>query len=451
MNLLDRYRGCLLGLAAGDALGTAIEFKPHGSFRPLAGITGGGPFGLEAGEWTDDTSMALCLAESLLASGGMDPGDQMRRYIRWRDQGHLSSNGRCFSIGNTVRAALARYEQTGEPFAGSDDPRTAGNGSLMRNAPVPLFYATRPDVARQAAADASRTTHAAIEAIEACRLLTCATAAALDGLSKAQLLGTCRTEYIHCESPRIAEVASGSYARRQPPQIRGSGHVVDSLEAALWAFHRSESFEEGALLAVNLGDDADTTGAVYGQLAGAYYKADGIPPEWLDVLARRDLIEAFAVGLFSAAYSPSGVDIEHLSANAAMVVASSRTLFRCGTPDGELQLRLGERHEGLDALLDAERASEWAYVAASNVPSQALSTDADRTPQTRLDTDVRQLGLKAYQTCGVPGGADSSAYDSLLILGLDESAAAQLGRSHGQPVVVVGRRGEPARLRWCTR
>jgi ADP-ribosyl-[dinitrogen reductase] hydrolase len=450
MNLLDRYRGSLLGLAAGDALGTAVEFKPRGSFRPVTGITGGGHFGLKAGEWTDDTSMALCLAESLLASGGMDARDQMRRYIRWRDEGHLSSNGRCFDIGNTVRAALARYEQTGEAFAGSDDPRTAGNGSLMRNAPVPLFFATRPEVARHAAADASRTTHGAMEAIEACRMLTCITAAALDGLSKKQLLGTCRTEYGHSESIRIAEVASGSYAQRQPPQIRGSGYVGESLEAALWAFHCSESFEEGALLAVNLGDDADTTGAVYGQLAGAFYKADGIPHEWLAVLARRDLIEAFAAGLFSAAYSPSGVDVEHLSANPETVVACSRTLFICDTPGGELRLRVGERHDRLDALVDAERVLEWAYFTPSNASSPALSADTDRTRQTRLDADIRQLGLKAYPA-RVPDGGNWPDEESLLVLGLDESAAARLGRAHGRAIVVVGRRGEPARLRWCTR
>src|SRR5436309_15906657 len=115
----DRFRGCLLGLACGDAVGTAVEFAPPGSFPPVEDMVGGGPFRLEAGEWTDDTAMALCLATSLLEKEGFDPVDQLQRYVRWWREGYLSSNGRCFDIGNTVRAALRRFEQTGEPYCGS--------------------------------------------------------------------------------------------------------------------------------------------------------------------------------------------------------------------------------------------------------------------------------------------------------------------------------------------
>lgn len=136
-----RFRGALLGLAAGDALGTTLEFRPPGSFRHIADMTGGGPFNLEAGQWTDDTSMALCLAESLIEKRGFDPVDQLERYTLWSSQGHLSSNGRVFDIGNTVYDALARFSVTRQPYCGSLDPDTAGNGSLMRLAPVPLFYA----------------------------------------------------------------------------------------------------------------------------------------------------------------------------------------------------------------------------------------------------------------------------------------------------------------------
>ena len=139
MDLLDRFRGALLGLAAADAVGTTLEFRPPGSFAPIADMVGGGPFNLLPGQWTDDTSMALCLAASLVERDGFDAADQMARYVRWRDEGYMSSNGRCFDIGGTVSAALHRFEQTGEPFAGSTDPRSAGNGSIMRLAPVPLF------------------------------------------------------------------------------------------------------------------------------------------------------------------------------------------------------------------------------------------------------------------------------------------------------------------------
>jgi ADP-ribosyl-[dinitrogen reductase] hydrolase len=117
-----------LGLAVGDALGTTVEFKAPGTFPPVTDISGGGHFNLKPGEWTDDTSMALCLAESLIERRGFDAKDQMDRYRRWHEQGYLSSNGRCFDIGDTVASALARYRRTGDPFAGSESPDTAGNG-----------------------------------------------------------------------------------------------------------------------------------------------------------------------------------------------------------------------------------------------------------------------------------------------------------------------------------
>src|SRR5437879_921177 len=125
---IDRFRGCLVGLAVGDALGTTVEFQPRGTFTPVHDLVGGGPFNLAPGEWTDDTSMALCLATSLVECATFDARDQMERYCHWRDEGYISSNGRCFDIGNTVAAALGRYRETGKPFAGSIDPKTAGNG-----------------------------------------------------------------------------------------------------------------------------------------------------------------------------------------------------------------------------------------------------------------------------------------------------------------------------------
>lgn len=294
LDLINRYRGALVGLAVGDALGTTVEFKPPGSFPPVQDITGGGPFGLAPGEWTDDTSMALCLAESLIECSGFDVTDQMRRYVRWWRYGHLSSNGRCFDIGNTVRAVLSAFERTGNPFSGSTASHTAGNGSLMRLAPVPLFFAHTPADAIRHAADSSKTTHGAAEAVDACRLMAALIVGTLQGLNKEELLHPVLPHRPVDLAPAIAAIADGSYKTRQPPQIRGTGYVVESLEAALWAFHHSSSFEEGALKAVNLGDDADTTGAIYGQLAGAFYGADGIPERWIDLLAHRQIIEDFA-------------------------------------------------------------------------------------------------------------------------------------------------------------
>jgi ADP-ribosyl-[dinitrogen reductase] hydrolase len=306
MDKVNRYRGALLGLAAGDALGTTLEFRSPGSFVPIDDIVGGGPFGLRPGEWTDDTSMALCLAESLLERRGFDPVDQLRRYVRWYREGHLSSRGRCFDIGGTVASALRRFEASGEPYCGATDEFSAGNGSIMRLAPVPLFFARDPREAIARSAESSRTTHGAPEAVDACRYLAALIVGALDGVPKAELLadhyspvaGLWDEEPL---SPRVAEIASGSY-RGEAVEIRGTGYVVRSLEAALWAFDRSSSFREGALLAVNLGDDADTTGAVYGQLAGAFYGEDGIPREWRERLAMGDLIASMAEGLHSASH-----------------------------------------------------------------------------------------------------------------------------------------------------
>jgi ADP-ribosyl-[dinitrogen reductase] hydrolase len=136
----NRSRGCLLGLAVGDAVGTTVEFQPRGSFALVNDMVGGGPFRLKPGQWTDDTSMALCLATSLIAKNGFDPADQMDRYWNWYQNGYLSSTGSFFDIGNTVRQALETYQQTGNPFSGRIDPYSAGNGSLMRLAPIPLFY-----------------------------------------------------------------------------------------------------------------------------------------------------------------------------------------------------------------------------------------------------------------------------------------------------------------------
>lgn len=162
----DRYRGALLGLAAGDALGTTIEFQPPGTFAPVEEITGGGPFGLEAGQWTDDTSLALCLAESLIERRGFDLHDQLRRYVRWWKEGHLSATGECFDIGTTTRQALDGFLRTGEPSAPADE-WSAGNGSIMRLAPVPMFYANDMAAALDFASRSSIATHAAPEAVGA--------------------------------------------------------------------------------------------------------------------------------------------------------------------------------------------------------------------------------------------------------------------------------------------
>ena len=332
----DRFRGCLLGLAAGDALGAPLEFRKPGTFEPIDDMIGAGCFGLEPGQcfdlepgqWTDDTSMALCLATSLIECGGFDAMDQMRRYVRWWREGYLSSvEDRCTDIGYTVKDALSLFERTGDPYAGSSDLDTAGNGSLMRLAPVPMYFAADSVEAIDRSADSSRTTHGTAEAVDACRYFGGLLVGALNGVDKDKLLSErfCPVEGLWETNPlaeKIAEIADGSFRRREPAlrysrpkgrwerslaadsnaeTIQGTGYVVKSLEAALWAFHNSTDFRDGALLAVNLGDDADTTGAIYGQIAGAHYGVESIPSEWREQLTMKTEITEMADSIYDRA------------------------------------------------------------------------------------------------------------------------------------------------------
>jgi ADP-ribosyl-[dinitrogen reductase] hydrolase len=295
MNTQNRYRGAMIGLAACDALGTTLEFKPPGTFTPVTDITGDGPFGMKPGQWTDDTSMALCLAESLVEKHVFDPVDQLERYVRWYRQGYMSCTGSCFDIGGTTRTSLHAFERTRQPFCGSTDPHAAGNGSIMRLAPVPLFFAGNPEEAIARSGDSSRTTHGATVCVDACRYMGGLIVGAVNGVGKDELLSELYCPVpgywqAHPLCPEIEAIARGSFKHKQPPAIKGSGYVVNSLEAAIWAFAKGHDFKEGALLAVNLGDDADTTGAVYGQIAGAYYGYVDIPQTWRGIVTQSDII-----------------------------------------------------------------------------------------------------------------------------------------------------------------
>jgi ADP-ribosyl-[dinitrogen reductase] hydrolase len=285
---LDRYRGCLLGMAVGDAIGAAVEFMPRGTFTPITDMIGGGTFRLKPGQWTDDTSMGLCLATSLVEKDGFDPLDQMQRYLRWYEDGYLSSTGACFDIGTTIRVALNRFRETGEPFSGSTDYMSGGNGSLMRLAPIAMFYAPDRAQASSFAAKSSLTTHAAVECLDACSLFADMLVIALDRQDKNTILAEDARKVFG--SPKITAIAKGEYKHKHEGQIKGTGYVVESLEAALWCFWKSASFSEAVLAAVNLGDDADTTAAICGQIAGAYYGQPGIPAHWLEKLYMRDEI-----------------------------------------------------------------------------------------------------------------------------------------------------------------
>jgi len=299
----DRYRGALAGLACGDAVGTSVEFQPRGTFPPLTDMIGGGVFDLQPGAWTDDTSMALCLAHSLLWCRGFDPIDQMNRYCNWYNVGYMSSTGACFDIGNTTATALRKFLDDGNPFAGAVDPRSAGNGGLMRLAPVAMYYAQDEAATWRHAGESTRTTHGAGEAIECSRLFGLQLRKALHGASKADILATACPEP---SSPAVERIARGAVRDLSIDGIRGSGYCVQSLEAALWCFWHTDSYRDAVLAAANLGDDADTTAAICGQLAGAFYGIGDIPGEWIERLVLRDEILGLADRLLAERHAPPG-------------------------------------------------------------------------------------------------------------------------------------------------
>lgn len=285
-----------MGLATGDALGTTLEFKPPGTFAPIDDLVGGGPFELEPGEWTDDTSMALCLAESILDTGGMDLSDQLRRYLLWRDHAYLSSNGRFFDIGSTTSSQLERFRRSGEPIDPHPNPDSAANGSLMRLAAVPVRWWDHVEQAAEQSGQSSRTTHPADRPVDACRLLGATVAALIAGASFDEVTapGFWTFGDLH---PLVADLAAGAWRSKQPPLIRGSGYCIDALEAALWAVGGAEDFRGAVLRAANLGDDADTTAAIAGQLAGARWGASAIPGSWREKIAHGERIASLARGL----------------------------------------------------------------------------------------------------------------------------------------------------------
>jgi ADP-ribosyl-[dinitrogen reductase] hydrolase len=300
--MTDRHRGTLIGLA----IGGAVEFKSPGSFKPVTGYRSGGPHGLNAGEWTDDTSMALALADSI-AEVGWDLNDQAQRYVQWWKTGKYSVNGTCFDIGITTRAALSNFLADNKALTSGDrSDRASGNDSIMRLAPVPIrfghLYADQLDELSRLAEESSLPTHASEQCVSACRYLATVLAALINGEERENVLSPDwkplqRLNEIKPLHPLVQKIAEVSYRQKQPPEIEGSGWVIKSLEASLRAFHDADSFDEAVLKAVNLGDDADTTGAICGQLAGAYWGESGISESLRSGLARMDMIEQALAGI----------------------------------------------------------------------------------------------------------------------------------------------------------
>ena len=289
-NLRDRFLGALIGLAVGDALAAATQFRKAGTFTAVGDLLGGGPFDLPRGAWSDDTSMALCLAESLLEANGFDPRDQVERYRRWQQQGYLSATGQCLGITAGTAKALAQAQWRRQLFSGSHDPNQLDPEVLSRVAPAVMFYFSNPADAITFASEQARTTCQAPAAVEACKLLAAWLLEALAGKPKAALLAP-PAELLDLAALRSGASAIAAGAAAAEPS---AGNVLEALDAAVWAFRSTDNFRDGALKAANLGANSDVVAAVYGQLAGAHYGVGAIPATWRTSLVGRELIEGLA-------------------------------------------------------------------------------------------------------------------------------------------------------------
>jgi ADP-ribosyl-[dinitrogen reductase] hydrolase len=299
--LRSRFQGAIFGLATGDALAAPTQMLRRGSFTPVHDLIGGGNYDLPRGAWTDDTAMALCLAESLLEQRGFDPRDQIARYTRWQQQGYQSATGQCVGITASVARALAAAKWRRQAFAGSHDPAKLDADPLTRLAPVVMFWFANRDTALERAADAARSTCQAPDVLAACGALAAMLHAALAGQPKEQLLQPEAAGPRARATGRLGAIVAGSYRDRSPETLRPAGDALDLLEAALWAFHAHATWREGALAAVNLGGSSDVIAALYGQLAGAHYGLRAIPLAWRHSLARGKDLEDLADRLLAEA------------------------------------------------------------------------------------------------------------------------------------------------------
>jgi ADP-ribosyl-[dinitrogen reductase] hydrolase len=287
-SLRERFLGALLGLAVGDAVAAATQYRQPGTFTPVGDLVGGGPFELPRGAWSDDTAMALCLADSLLAADGFDVRDQVERYKRWQRDGYLSATGQCLGITASTARALAVAEWRRQLYSGSHAPNQLDPEPLSRVAPVVMFFFAAEQEALQLASEAARTTCQAPAVLGACRDLARALFLALSGQPKPQILAVASST----ATPQAAR--SSSTRPREREKVRPNHTATDALGIAFEAFAATGNFRDAVLHAANQGGNSDVAAAACGQLAGAHYGAAAIPAPWRACLLERTLIETYA-------------------------------------------------------------------------------------------------------------------------------------------------------------
>ncbi len=290
---MDKVYAGILGLVVGDALGVPVEFQKRGAFR-VTDMTGYGTYNQPPGTWSDDSSLTLATLESLGRLGRIDPEDIMQNFVLWLEEGKFTPYGEVFDVGVGTRRAILRYaDGTDAQACGGTSHMDNGNGALMRILPL-AFLPHTPQEVRQV----GRLTHAHEISQTACGLYIHLAEILLTGMplqdamaSLAQLSPVTQTE----EFRRIAWIG-----RLSRDEIRSSGYVVDTLEAALWCLWTTGNYRDCVLAAVNLGEDTDTVAAVAGGIAGLYYGtggANGIPEEWMRQIPRREWIQGLCDGL----------------------------------------------------------------------------------------------------------------------------------------------------------
>jgi len=297
----ERYRGSLVGHAVGDALGAPLEMLARAEVRArfpggLRELIGGGVFGWAPGAYTDDTQMALALARSLIARGRFDPQHVAEAWLAWYRGGPLD-------VGTLVARALdlldqgERWDRAGQLAWEESERRAAGNGGLMRCAPLALLYRDDPSALDRASRASSAITHADPRCQEAAAAFTRALAHLLRGGAKSEALAVARQAVEH---PALRD-ALARVADLEEAEVRAGGYVVETLQAALWSFLHADTFEDVVVQATSLGEDADTVGALSGALAGALHGERAIPARWLAQLEGRPELERVADALLALA------------------------------------------------------------------------------------------------------------------------------------------------------
>jgi len=277
MLTLDSAMGMFIGLAVGDALGAPLEFLP--SREPDEYVTkymNGGYHDMKKGEWTDDTAMALGMAQSFIDNEGeFHPSDIMNNWSRWYNAGEFIPRGECFDIGNTTQRAISIYDKIHTVYNGVSLATEAGNGALMRIAPVVMVSST-PERAMELAVAQTIMTHGSPEAIEYSRVFA-------HELWHGDALQRYRKYKLYWDTDR--------------KKVMSGGYVKETYQCAMWAFMTTNNFADCIIKAVNRGHDSDTCGAVAGMIAGAHYGYTSIPKRFTEELAWHDELRRAAMKL----------------------------------------------------------------------------------------------------------------------------------------------------------